>query len=257
MTIPGAGSWLSIWTSGQHEDAESASSLSVFTGGQWRPGGTNKVIVNPTDKPHEIRQALQNLAQLAGNTDPATVGLVSDAGSSTHYAGELHGHKISKSALNQLLYSRVTPTAVAATAVVGTSTEPSHDDHVHSLSTTLLDTLLHDHSLDLGTGTLTAASLSVGTLAGLLWGTAGAITATMTPSITSMTVAAGTAAAPSIWWGSSPKTGLYLAGANNLAVSINETKLLDMSAAAFGVTGKVTIVADSGDCLRLTGSWPA
>lgn len=156
MTIPGAGSWLSIWTSGQHEDVESASALSVFTGGQWRPGGTNKVIVNPTDKPHEIRQALQSLSQLAGNTDPATAGLVSDAGSSTHYAGELHGHKISKSALNQLLYSRVTPTAVAATAVVGTSTEPSHDDHVHSWSVSLL----HDLDVDLGTGDLIATDLT-------------------------------------------------------------------------------------------------
>jgi hypothetical protein len=50
----------------------------------------------------------------------------------------------------------------------------------------------------------------------------------------------GTAAAPSITWNSDTDSGYYRIGANNLGISIGGTKLVDMSAALFAVTGAIT-----------------
>lgn len=51
---------------------------------------------------------------------------------------------------------------------------------------------------------------------------------------------AGTVSLPGIYFGTDTATGLYRIGLNNTGYSINGTKLLDLSAAAFAVTGTIS-----------------
>lgn len=50
----------------------------------------------------------------------------------------------------------------------------------------------------------------------------------------------GTVGTPSVYWGTNTQTGFYRIGTNNIGVTVNGTKLLDMSAALFGITGNAT-----------------
>ncbi len=58
--------------------------------------------------------------------------------------------------------------------------------------------------------------------------------------------AAGTAAAPAIYLSTDTGTGLYRIGLNNDGFAINGTKLLDLSAARFVVTGSTGILKNGG-----------
>lgn len=51
----------------------------------------------------------------------------------------------------------------------------------------------------------------------------------------------GTAALPAVTWPADPDTGIYRIGANNVGVSANGAKVLDISAAGLSVTGELTV----------------
>jgi fibronectin-binding autotransporter adhesin len=57
---------------------------------------------------------------------------------------------------------------------------------------------------------------------------------------------AGTVGLPGIYFGTDTATGLYRIGLNNTGYSINGTKLLDLSAALFAVTGAATVSTTLG-----------
>jgi len=57
---------------------------------------------------------------------------------------------------------------------------------------------------------------------------------------------AGTVSLPGIYFGTDTATGLYRIGLNNTGYSINGTKLLDLSAALFAVTGAATVSTTLG-----------
>lgn len=61
---------------------------------------------------------------------------------------------------------------------------------------------------------------------------------------------AGTVSLPGIYLGTDTATGLYRIGLNNNGYAVNGTKLLDLSAATFAVTGAVTI----STTLNVTGT---
>jgi len=76
---------------------------------------------------------------------------------------------------------------------------------------------------------------------------------------TSMTgplkASSGTAAAPSLTFGSDPDSGIYRAGSNNIGVSVNGAKVLDVATTGLTVTGTVegTAVKQSGFALLPVG----
>lgn len=56
----------------------------------------------------------------------------------------------------------------------------------------------------------------------------------------SVSFAHGSVATPSIYFGAETGTGFYRIGANQTGYAVNGTKVLDISAAAFGFTGRIT-----------------
>lgn len=75
-----------------------------------------------------------------------------------------------------------------------------------------------------------------------------------TVSLTQVDVADGTVALPSINFSSDPDTGIYRIGANNVGVTANGAKVLDIATTGLGVTGIVTVSSTTASTTKDTGA---
>lgn len=75
-----------------------------------------------------------------------------------------------------------------------------------------------------------------------------------TQTITEVVVSNGTAAAPSMTFTSDQDTGIYLIGANNVGVSANGAKVLDIATTGLGITGIATVSSATDSTSKDTGS---
>lgn len=75
-----------------------------------------------------------------------------------------------------------------------------------------------------------------------------------TVSLTQVDVADGTVALPSINFSSDPDTGIYRIGANNIGVTANGAKVLDIATTGLGVTGIVTVSSTTASTTKDTGA---
>lgn len=73
-------------------------------------------------------------------------------------------------------------------------------------------------------------------------------------ALTNLTAGNGTVLLPSIGFVSDPDSGLYRIGANNIGISVNAAKVLDVLTTGLGITGVATVSGTTASTTKDTGS---